>query len=345
MSSDQEIRERGHVVTQTQPGDPEGTFRGWCFEGTETRLYIIGPNPRYHTGVKPESPLRDLPGVAGKIFRWDGQRTDAAGDVVLRGLDDIPLVFVRSEDVSPYRQPQLINEEGEEEPELVPGPASAGNRVTPTNYAEHLGRVVAWGPDFSITGGVLLGMDADSGDALVSVASFVPGPEGSPEIVELGRVIPQPFKSLGLDPDFVLTRVPRYAVVALLDRYWSINLLRRDVSAAREKIEEVTERAHREAEERGWCAEFDEIMSDLGLRPRERSFDVAGEVTITVPFLITVSATSSEAAKILVNGWDIGELTGGLSDALVEGAGELNELWRNDVPNSWRFEVLDAEES
>lgn len=46
--------------------------------------------------------------------------------------------------------------------------------------------------------------------------------------------------------------------------------------------EQLTERAHVEADDRGWCPTFDRFLVEAGLRPRTRDYSVAVEVSFTV---------------------------------------------------------------
>jgi len=61
--------------------------------------------------------------------------------------------------------------------------------------------------------------------------------------------------------------------------------------------EQVRSRMIAEAEERGWCDEFDDILVEFGLDPRNREYDVT--VTRTLVWRRTVSAASDEAAEEL----------------------------------------------
>lgn len=62
---------------------------------------------------------------------------------------------------------------------------------------------------------------------------------------------------------------------------------------ANEKIERIVEVAHREANERDWCSEFDEILDELGLPPREQTW----EVEVVYTHRIKVTAAGEDAAR------------------------------------------------
>lgn len=97
---------------------------------------------------------------------------------------------------------------------------------------------------------------------------------------------------------------------------------------ANEKIERIVEVAHREANERDWCSEFDEILEDLGLPPREQTWEI--EVVYTHRF--TVTAAGADKAREAA--WDV---IGVVRDLVAERETE------DDVAFVEHFGLVDAE--
>lgn len=74
----------------------------------------------------------------------------------------------------------------------------------------------------------------------------------------------------------------------------------RELQAFKNRVVEVGAEA---AENHDWCAVYDEIMSDLGLPGRVRSFEV--EVKVSYQVTVSVEATSQDDAETVVNDTDL----------------------------------------
>ena len=80
--------------------------------------------------------------------------------------------------------------------------------------------------------------------------------------------------------------------------YWEVEATDRG-ARHRADVERIGERLLAEANDRGWCAEFDTIVDEINgdlyveLPVRERDFEVRVDVTLT----ISVSARNAEAAE------------------------------------------------
>ncbi len=59
-------------------------------------------------------------------------------------------------------------------------------------------------------------------------------------------------------------------------------------------VEDLTNMAHSEGDDRGWCSEFDDLLESVGLARRARDYDLRVEVTATVR--VTRSASSADEA-------------------------------------------------
>jgi hypothetical protein len=58
----------------------------------------------------------------------------------------------------------------------------------------------------------------------------------------------------------------------------------------------VREALIEEGERRDWCEELDEFLESLDLEPRSRSYDVSLTVSISVPVILSVTASNDEEA-------------------------------------------------
>jgi hypothetical protein len=97
------------------------------------------------------------------------------------------------------------------------------------------------------------------------------------------------------------------------------------------RLEAITEVLHREANSRQYCGEFDEVMEEMGLRPRERDFDVT--VYVRLERTITVSATSEDAAY---------EQAGGVASAQI--GGRANRVQVGNLDGWYLQEVTTSED-
>lgn len=81
--------------------------------------------------------------------------------------------------------------------------------------------------------------------------------------------------------------------------------------------ERLVERLHREANDRDYCSEFDDVMEDLGLPRRERDY----EVTVTVRLRISVGVTAGSPgdARDDVQQWDSDDLKSRVIEDLRQG--------------------------
>lgn len=59
-------------------------------------------------------------------------------------------------------------------------------------------------------------------------------------------------------------------------------------------VDDLVEKAHEEADNRGWCDEFDDFMENVGLPRRSKEYTV--EVDVTVRVSVSVTATTEEEA-------------------------------------------------
>lgn len=87
---------------------------------------------------------------------------------------------------------------------------------------------------------------------------------------------------------------------------------------AEQKIDRIVEVAHREANERDWCSEFDDILDDLGLPPRPRRW----EVLVTVRQTLYIEATSEEDAEQGAR-WIMEDAVQRLEPSVCDGEGNL----------------------
>lgn len=65
----------------------------------------------------------------------------------------------------------------------------------------------------------------------------------------------------------------------------------------RRKHDDLLARLYREADDRAWCEDFDNIMEEMGYDRREKEFEVNVTATVTVTYSRTVTATSFDDAK------------------------------------------------
>lgn len=77
----------------------------------------------------------------------------------------------------------------------------------------------------------------------------------------------------------------------------------------RHRIDTITTHAHQWADDSDWCAEFDDILDDLGLPAREH--DYTAEISVTLHLCIPVTARDSDSASEQIT-------TSMVSDALHE---------------------------
>lgn len=71
-----------------------------------------------------------------------------------------------------------------------------------------------------------------------------------------------------------------------------------------EQIDRIVEVAHEEANDRGWCSEFDDLLEDrLGLPRREREYSVRARYSGSVT--VTVTASSEDEALGLVGSAEV----------------------------------------
>lgn len=83
----------------------------------------------------------------------------------------------------------------------------------------------------------------------------------------------------------------RAAMEALLTETRAHRCTRREHA---EWVDRLVRIAHEEADDRGWCGEFDEVCDRIGIARRTRDYDLCVEVTATVR--LTRSASSAEEA-------------------------------------------------
>lgn len=76
-------------------------------------------------------------------------------------------------------------------------------------------------------------------------------------------------------------------------RIVSINRHRDELSA---KIDAIVERAHEEANERDWCSDYDDIIEELGLPSRQRSYTVETVVNLSIQVSVPVTAKNADDA-------------------------------------------------
>lgn len=139
-----------------------------------------------------------------------------------------------------------------------------------------------------------------------------------------------------------LIREKSAAEVQVEDLTRDLNKARAEADLARTNwaadVETIGARLLDEAESRGWCSEFDEIVSDLNSRlhkplaERYRDYDVFVEVRVTIP--VTVSARSDDEARELASqDWRDRWESSDAADKILSG----------DVASSYDWEVEEVD--
>lgn len=93
--------------------------------------------------------------------------------------------------------------------------------------------------------------------------------------------------------------------------------------------ERATQVAHEYAETNSLCGEFDRCMEEIGLSPRERSYNVTTHITVSVP--ARALARSEDSAVEQIDDLTTGDLRRAVEDA-------LGEMW----PDGWELVSWDA---
>lgn len=205
--------------------------------------------------------------------------------------------------------------------------------VNPHNLSAYIGRVVR----ASGVWAVWLGTDAQTGHAVLIGASLGTGEsvhlEGTPylhpyDVAGQAQIV----RYFATRPDYWLDQT---VIAALLRGFDEAQTWRRAhqnaetrIALKQGQIDRIVERAHQEAEDRGWCSEFDDIMDDLGLPRRSRTYQVRTRVTFEVEIDIDgIEAASEDDA---INDVDRNEqvqfdwLREQLRDRLMHGDGDIS---------------------
>lgn len=120
-------------------------------------------------------------------------------------------------------------------------------------------------------------------------------------VTELGMVVVVPFvsRTVVCEP---ATVDPAVALMAQALAREAVQR-RQDNDKHATWVTRLVDMAHTEANDRGWCSEFDDLMDELGLPRRSREYEVrarfSGEVSITV------TATSEDEATQIVDAGDV----------------------------------------
>lgn len=208
------------------------------------------------------------------------------------------------------------------------------------NYASYLGRIVGWVKNHNADRFVLLGRDADSGGAIVAYAHLMGG-----AIVNLGEPAVRPWQTPETQAHLIDTEasMPRLYLDAILRQYELARNQKRlfeqqraDAERAQAKIDEIVDRMHTEADDRGWCEEFDDICDELGLPRRNRPYKVETEVTVTFTVEVEVEAETANAAERAVEVMDERDF---FEQARAEATGKVDDYYQSD----WSWSPRDAE--
>lgn len=108
-----------------------------------------------------------------------------------------------------------------------------------------------------------------------------------------------------------------------------IETLRCERDEAKAHIERINDRLIEEAEERGWCSEYDDFARELDLRPRRKEYLVRTVVTTEID--VRVEASSPERAVEEVNNMDSGTIEDHLRDHLSHSYPDSWEVYEHAV--------------
>lgn len=216
--------------------------------------------------------------------------------------------------------------------EALSGDTDGTISISPSasNIEAYLGRVVR----ASGVWAVWLGTDAQTGHAVLIGASLGIGEnvhlEGTPYLHPYD--VAQIRRYFTTRPDYRLDLTVIAALLRSFDeaqdarRAWQTAETR--IAITQGRIDRIVERAHEEAESRGWCSEFDDVMEDLGLPRRRREYRVRTFVTFEVEVDIDgIEAASEDDAINDVDQneqVDMGWLREQLRDRLMHGDGDIS---------------------
>lgn len=88
--------------------------------------------------------------------------------------------------------------------------------------------------------------------------------------------------------------------------------------------------AEKNANDAGFCSEYDRMADMMGGTGRERDWNIQGSITVTIPFSMNVSATSEDNARDEINDYGMSDWIDTIREA-SSWNGELDDVTINDI--------------